>query len=595
MFMPACSLTDEFRFAFRHIKPPKAFLPNGIGFNLRWKSKSTMKHILTLFSLFLCVFSVGSAAAAQRPPNIIVILADDLGFSDIGCYGSEVRTPYLDRLAAGGLRFTQFYNCPRCCPARASMLTGLYSHQAGVGNLLEDWAPPAYTSGLSNNSATIGELLRAAGYRTYMAGKWHVCPMTEEHRHNFPLQRGFDRAWCLPGITNFFRPALVLDGNQLVGPKDQARGGDISTVARIASGDTPAEPMAGDYVTDATTDKAIQFIKENDKTNRPFFLHLAYNAPHYPLQALPEDIAKYKGHYLGGWDALRQKRYQRMIDVGVIDRRWELSPRDSDALPWSEVKDKSEWDLRMAVYAAMIESMDRGIGRVLDTLKQTGAAENTLVLFMSDNGACAEHIDFGDKPGSVTGTADSFRCLETGWANVSNAPFRLHKGWSHEGGISGPLIAYWPAVIKQNGALSGELSHLIDIMATCLDAAGTTYPRTIEGRELVPMEGRSLLPVFQGRAREGHPALFWEHMGHRAVRQGKWKLVSTYPHDWELYDAEVDRTELNDLAAQSPAKVKELNALYEAWAAKCGVLPWQNFVQRDDAERLRTHPEFRRK
>jgi len=554
-----------------------------------------MKRILILFSLFLGVLCDRSAATAERPPNIIIILADDLGYSDIGCYGSEIRTPNLDRLAAGGLRFTQFYNCSRCCPARAALLTGLYPHQAGVGCFLENWAPPAYSSGLSEHSATIAELLRPAGYRTYMVGKWHVCAMTEEHRRDFPLQRGFDRAWCLPGFTNYHQPALILDGNELVGAKGNGHGGDISTVARVAGGDASAKTISGAYVTDATTDKAIQFIVENSKTTKPFFLHLAYNAPHFPLQALPEDIARYQGTYLGGWDALRQKRYQRMIELGVIDKRWELSPRDSDAKAWTEVKDKREWDLRMSVYAAMIESMDRGIGRVLDAVRQAGAEENTLVLFMSDNGACAEHIDFGDKPSATTGSKDSFRCLEVGWANVSNAPFRLHKGWLREGGISGPLIAYWPAVIKQKGAISGELSHLIDIMATCLDAAGVTYPKTLDGRELTPMEGKSLLPVFENGAREGHAALFWEHMGHRAVRQGKWKLVNVYPHGWELYDMEADRTELKDLAAQDPAKVKELNALYEVWAAKCGVQPWKNFVERDDAERLRTHPEFRRK
>ncbi|MBP7052496.1 MAG: arylsulfatase [Phycisphaerae bacterium] len=501
--------------------------------------------------------------AGIRPverPNIVLIMADDMGYSDIGSYGGEVHTPNLDRLAMGGLRFSQFYNAARCCPTRASLLTGLYPHQAGIGHMVADQGHPAYQGYLNDRCLTIAEALKPAGYHTLMAGKWHV----GENRPHWPVDRGFDHHFGLiSGGANYF------DITQ-----DKAK----NVVRKMAIDDQPYRPpREGFYITDAFSDHAVQLLDEHGRDERPVFLYLAYTAPHWPLHALPEDIARYRGKYSKGWDAIREERYQRMVKMGLIRDQWKMSPRDGENPPWSEEKDQELMDLKMAVYAAQIERMDRGIGRVLDKIRDLGKQENTLVMFLSDNGGCAEGGPSGfdnRKNGLPPGGVDSFMSYGQSWANASNTPFRRYKHWVHEGGIATPFIAYWPAVIQSRGTITDEVSHLIDVMATCLDVGGIAYPKTQNGRELTALEGRSLLPVFREGRRQGHEALFWEHEGNRAARQGKWKLVAAHGKPWELYDLEADRTELHDMASEHPDEVDRLTALYNGWAQRCGVLPW---------------------
>jgi len=498
--------------------------------------------------------------AAKVMPNIVLIMADDMGFSDIGCYGGEVHTPNLDRLAAGGLRFTQFYNAARCCPTRASLLTGLYPHQAGVGHMVGNRGYPAYQGYLNVRCLTIAEALKMAGYNTLMAGKWHV----GEQRPHWPVDRGFDRYYGLiSGGANYFD----LSKTKAPGVK-----------RTMAIDDRAFIPEPGKfYLTDAFTENAVKFIENYGRRKEPFFLYLAYTAPHWPLHAWPEDIAKYKGKYRKGWDVVRRQRYQRMIKMGLISEKWGLSRRDAATWPWVEEKNKDLMDLKMAVYAAQIDRMDQGIGRVLDKIKELGAEENTLVLFLSDNGGCAEGGPVGfdrRQNGLPPGGVDSYMSYGLSWANASNTPFRRYKHWVHEGGIATPLIAYWPAVIKNRGSITHQVGHIIDIMATCLEVAGLEYPKTYHGRQLIPLEGKSLLAIFQGKQRPGHEALYWEHEGNRAVRQGKWKLVAAHKGPWELYDLEADRTELNNLAEKYPQKLEQLKARYASWATRCGVLPW---------------------
>jgi len=494
----------------------------------------------------------GVATAGAQPssrPNIIVIMADDMGFSDIGCYGGEVRTPNLDRLAGGGLRFTQFYNTARCCPTRAALLTGLYNHQTGVGHMVNDRGHPSYQGYLNDRCVTIAEALRPAGYRTLMSGKWHV----GENRPHWPCDRGFDHYYGLiSGGSNYWR-------------LDPGRKMAIDNEPHTPSGD-------GFYMTDAFTDHAVKFADQHAGRQDPFFLYLAYTSPHWPLHAWPEDIERYRGKYKIGWDELRRRRHARMIEMGIVDRRWPITPRDAKVPAWESAEDKDEWDLRMAVYAAQIDRMDQGIGRLIAKLEEKRALDNTLILFLADNGGCAEENIGGERPG-LPGPADSFTSYRTPWANASNTPFRLYKHWVHEGGIASPLIAHWPSRIRKGGALTHQPGHLIDVMATCLDISGVRYPAEHKGKAVLPLEGRSLAPVFDGRQRAAHP-LYWEHEGNRAMREGKWKLVSRYPGDWELYDLQADRTEMNNLAGKDTQRLERMKKMYETWAGRCGVVPW---------------------
>jgi len=505
--------------------------------------------------------SLASTPAARQHvgtrPNIVLIMADDMGFSDIGCYGGEIETPNIDSLAADGLRFTQFYNNAICVPTRASLLSGLYSQQVGVyGN----------SPRVMQRCVTLGEMLRDAGYRTLMTGKWHA--------QQIPFERGFDRYFGLcDGCCNFFNPGPRRPGE----PEPGRKGTSYGYPRRWAIDDRVYQPYAPPdpdfYTTDAFTDYALQYLDDYQGEDKPFFLYVAYTAPHYPLHAWPEDIARYRGRYMLGWDELRRQRYQRLTDMGLIDRRWGMSRRDDVVPAWDDIADKDAWDLTMAVYAAMIDRMDQNIGRLLAKIQEMGVEDNTLVLFLTDNGGCAGKANY--TPNIPPGPVESYRSVDPPWANASNTPFRKYKVWDHEGGISTPLIARWPTVIKQRGGLTNQMGHIIDIMATFVDVAGARYPSSYEGRDVLPMEGRSLLPVFQGEQRRGHQAIFWQinrNSGARAVRTPQFKLVTPGPDQpWELYDMIADRTELRNLAGRYPDKAGELAGLYDNWVLRCNL------------------------
>lgn len=522
----------------------------------------------------------GREASQDGRPNIIVMMADDMGFSDIGCYGGEIDTPNIDRLAAGGVRFTQFYNTARCCPTRASLLTGLYQHQAGIGHMVSDYGLPGYRGDLNQQCVTFGEALKPAGYTTLMSGKWHVTPVVEGDKHNWPRQRGFDRYYgTIHGAGSFYDPVTLTRENE------------------------PIEPEGDDYYyTDAISDNAAQFIEEYGRQENPFFMYVPYTSPHWPLHAPDAAIANYKGRYDMGWDELRAERHQRMIEMGVVEERWPLTPRDERVPAWKDAENKQWHARRMEVYSAQVDIMDKGIGRIMGKLEELGIADNTLIMFLADNGGCAEELGpksrglhipdktldgrpvlRGNDPSVMPGPEETYQSYGIPWANASNTPFRLYKHWVHEGGISTPLIAHWPARISQGGRLSHQPAHLIDIMATSVDVAGAEYPSTYNGNQITPLEGRPLTPIFDGNQREGHEGIYWEHEGNRAVRQGKWKLVSRYEKQtggtWELYDMEADRTEMNNLAGENPDKTAELVRMYEAWAERAQVAPWRSWVK----------------
>lgn len=503
-----------------------------------------------------------AAPDPRRRPNIVLILADDMGFSDIGCYGSEIPTPNLDRLAAGGVRFTQFYNTARCCPSRASLLTGAYPHQAAVGHMMEDKQLEGYQGDLSRRYATIAEALRPAGYGTYMAGKWHVTRFVgpDGPKHNWPIHRGFERYYgIIAGAANYFDPASLTRDD-----------------TRITAADDPEYHPAEYYLTDAISDQAARYITEHHKQrpDDPFFLYVAFTAAHWPLHAPQAAIARQRGRYDGGYEPTRRRRFERERELGLIHREWELSPQAGD---WAGVADKAFESRCMEVYAAQVERMDQGVGRIVAALQQAGRLDNTLIFFLQDNGGCAEEIRRAPGPDGkhpMPGAKDTWVSYGQSWANVSNTPFRYYKHFVHEGGISTPLIAHWPAGIRRRGELEHQPGHLIDIMATCLDVSGAEYPKELNGNPILPIEGRSLTPAFAGRAIE-REAIYWEHEGNRAIRAGQWKLVARAPAGaWELYDMEKDRTELHDLAEQQPERVKAMAAQWEAWARRAHVLPW---------------------
>jgi arylsulfatase len=511
----------------------------------------TRRWLVVLLTGLAAVWAACPARAADPAgrPNVVLIMADDMGYSDIGCFGSEIATPNLDRLAAGGLRMTQFYNTARCCPTRASLLTGLYSHQAGIGLMVGDFGTPGYRGFLSDQCATIAEVLTPAGYHPLMSGKWHV---GEQHPH-WPMDRGFEHYWGLiSGASNYFK----IDPERTLANENE----------KIT---TPPGPF---YLTDAITDHAVKYVDEYGKKPEPFFLYLAYTAPHWPLHAPAETIEKHRGKYKFGWDALRERRHRRQIELGIVDARWPLTPRDEKAPAWENAEDKDLLDLKMAVYAAQIEKLDDGVGRVMAKLKELGIEQNTLVIFLADNGGCAEAVNRGANKDAPPGGPDSFMSYGLPWANASNTPFRLYKHWVHEGGIATPFIAYWPAVIRPGQLNTSDVGHAIDLSATIYDVAGATYPKERGGKQLTPIEGKSLLPILKGGHAAGPRTLFWEHEGHRAVRQGDWKLVAREDDHWELYNLVNDRTETSDLAAKNPDKVKELRTLWEEWATRANVL-----------------------
>lgn len=526
------------------------------------------RKVLTLFFLMLSVSAFTETTAQQRganTPNIILILADDMGFSDIGCYGGEVKTPVLDKLAEEGLRYKQFYNTARCCPTRASLLTGLYPHQAGMGWMAaaDLRTTPAYQGDLNDQCVTIAEVLKPAGYSTYMTGKWHLSRDRKTEGYvtdNWPIQRGFERYFgIVPGGANYFTPMVYSNNHRYKAPDDF-------------------------YLTDAISDTSVRYIEEHfaQEPKKPFFMYVAYTAPHWPLHAPKEVIEKYKNAYKRGWDVLRGERFKRQQEIGLFDEKTRLSPRDAQVVAWNTLSEaeKEDMSMRMAIYAAQIDIMDQGIGRIVNSLKEQGQLDNTLIFFLSDNGACAEYVSSG-KSKAVDGTQETFESYRIAWANLSSTPFKEYKHFTHEGGIATPLIVHWPKGIKPalNNRYVAEYGHLTDIMATCVEVAKADYPSTSKGKTIVPMQGKSLMPHFVGNSnRRGK--VYWEHEANIALRDGKWKLVAKTEEGsvfdkatLQLYDMDADPSEMNDLSKQHPEMVREMYADWEQWAHSIGAFP----------------------
>ena len=542
------------------------------------------------------------AAAADRP-NVVLILADDMGFSDVGCYGGEIHTPNVDGLAKQGVRFAQFYNMARCCPTRASLMTGLYPHQAGIGAMNQrEGKSPSYAGELNDRCATMAEVLKDSGYHTGMVGKWHLCHLTisepgnggkaksmldfkndapiSPEKTNWPCNRGFEQHWgTIPGVDNYYDPYGLVHNEQTIKP------------------DKPDF-----YYTDFITDHAVGLIDDYaaDNATKPFFLYVAYTAPHWPMQAREADVAKYASTYSVGWDAIRQARFDRQVEMGLCKREWGLSPRaflsslndgDSKVGPWDKAEHKDWQARRMAVYAAMVECMDRGVGRILGELSAKQMA-NTVVVFLSDNGACQENVNpgwydiptqtrdgrkirVGNTHEAMPGPETVYQSYGPAWANASNTPLRRFKHFTEEGGISAPFIVRWPGQVGRVGEIDhDQVGHVIDLMPTVLAAAGATYPTEYHGHAIVPEEGINLLPVFKGGPKIDRGPLCWEHEGNRAVRMGDWKMIAAHGEPWKLYNIPADRTEAHDLSAEHPDKVAELHAAYDAWVKRVGVEEW---------------------
>ena len=528
--------------------------------------------------IFLLLFGKLLVVASPRP-NIVVILVDDMGFSDIGCYGGEIDTPNLDALARGGVRYSDFYNASRCCPTRASLMTGLHPHLTGIGHMTNppdsrrhDYGDdfPNYRGFLNRKCVTLAELLGSAGYSSYLAGKWHL---GGDQKSRWPLQRGFDRFYgCIAGSTRFFSPDTddregrgIFTGNQ--------------SVSKVRS--TTERPY---YTTDAFTDRGIKFIKEGS-SEKPFFLYLSYTAPHWPHQAHEEDIQKYRGKYMKGWDELRKERHQRQIGLGLFEEKQKLSPRDEEVPAWStlNLEKQKEMDLRMAVYAAMIDCIDQNVGKLIRTLKKREQFENTLILFLTDNGACAE--------GPALGRGEIFdiekRNLETNnnygaaWANLSSTPFRLYKHFTHEGGSATPFIMHWPKAIEPQNKWYRSPAQLIDIFPTLLKVCGVNYPKTFHNSKLPSLRGISLSASFSGKPINRSEPMFSEHENNAFMIDGKWKLVgkgvSAPPgpilDKWELYNLEEDRTEINDLAEKRNDLLNKMAKAWQAWSVADKIYP----------------------
>ncbi len=518
-----------------------------------------MKHNVALYTLCILAATLssqilragGSSGAGSSRPNIIYIMADDMGYSDLGCYGGEIRTPNMDLLAANGIKFRSFYNNARCCPTRASLLTGRYPHEAGMGHMVTpegaEVKPGPYQGFIDSRFPTIAEQLKRAGYRTYMAGKWHV----GERPEHWPLKRGFEHFFGLiNGATGYYG----------VIPQEK---GKRHIVLEDKEFDTPPE---GFYITDAFTDYAIRYLNRHkeENTRKPFFLYLAYTAPHFPLHAPEEDVTRYETVYRQGWDVIRENRYKKMVALGLADDRFRFPARPADIPSWDSADSKEEWIRKMAVYAAMIDRMDQNIGRLLAQLKENGQLDNTLIVFLSDNGACAENVarrNFND-PAVKIGQPGSYVTYDTPWANVSNTPYRKYKRFLHEGGIITPCIVSWPDRVKPEEGYHPAPAYVIDLLPTAMELAGMPE----EG-----LPGNSLSFLWNSK-QPAERTYFWEHEGNQAVRKGKWKLVKDKEDkDWALYDLAKDPAESADLSRADGARVSELKKLYEKWAGEVGV------------------------
>ena len=517
----------------------------------------------------------GTREKPDTRPNVVLILADDLGYSDVGAYGGEIRTPHLDQLAYDGIRFTNFYNAARCCPTRASLLTGLYPHQAGVGMMVYHNRGGSYQGFLNRSSVTLAEVLREAGYKTMMSGKWHV---GHKEVSQWPTSRGFDRFYGIHIHVDSYWKVLencdvYLDGKLHIPATDDPK--------------NDLYPEKDWYTTDVFTDYGIHFLNQEvvdkPKDDRPFFLYMAYNAPHFPLEAPDEDIARYKGKYMDGWDKLREEKHERMKQMGIIPEQAVLSP--SDNVDWDSLSanDRENLDFRRAMYAAQVDRLDQNIGRLVDHLKAIGEFDNTLIIFLSDNGCSAEVGMFGmnwdqykmssypqwkEKSGWSVSQGQA-------WANVSNVPFRMYKIFTHQGGMATPLIMHWPDRIKTKGEVRRQPGHIVDIMTTLSELGGATYPETYDGHQITAMEGKSLVPLLDKDIEvDRHPYIFWEHDGNRAVRKGNWKLVAFRQKPWELYNLADDPTELNDLVNEQSELAEELEQAYTDWAKRVDARDW---------------------
>ncbi|MBS1663234.1 MAG: arylsulfatase [Bacteroidetes bacterium] len=527
--------------------------------------------IPSLVLLLAACWCQGQSTAKPRP-NIVLILADDLGYSDIGCYGGELQTPNLDKLAAGGVRFLNFYNNGRCCPSRASLLTGLFPHEAGIGDMVYANDGPGYRGYLDSNTVTLAETLGQAGYQTLMSGKWHV----GHAEGQWPTDRGFQKFYGINKHVDSYYKVLpgcevYLNGSQL-----------IPSTARPVNTLNPEKEW---YTTDAFTDYALSFLKQARHTDNPFFLYLAYNSPHFPLEAPDSVIKKYVGKYKMGWDRLREEKFKRMKEMGLVPAGSALSPSENPRWDSLSADDQNEMDFRRAIYAAQVDVMDRNIGRVLNYLDSTRQMDNTVIIFLSDNGCSAEEGNFGlnfdkyriknyeDWKHEGGWSVSQGQC----WANVSNVPFRLYKKFVHQGGIATPFIVHWPGHIDHPGSFSTQVGHIIDLMPTLVDIAGGRYPRTFNGRTISPEEGISLRAALEhpGVLVAGQRDLAWEHIGNKAYREGNMKLVlEPATKQWALYDLSSDPYEMHDLSGKFPEKKATLLKKYEQWAARTGVRPY---------------------
>ena len=555
--------------------------------------------LLAVAGLGFCILPL-QAQKIDKKPNIIIILTDDMGFSDIGCYGSEINTPNIDKLGLNGIRFTQFYNTARSSCSRASLLTGLYPHEANMGFLSNyNYTEPGYGDDLSKNSVTLAQVLKSAGYSTYMSGKWHISKNIDNVNgdiSNWPLQRGFDRFFgILNGSDNYYDPGTLMSNNTFIAPSKNF------------------------YMTYAISDTAVSYIRSQSK-EKPFFIYVAYTAAHWPLQAPENEIDKYKGKYKIGWDSVRENRFEKQKELGVIPKNTVLSTRSPEIPAWKDETMKPFQERRMETYAAMVDIMDKGVGKIMAALKEKGELENTVIFYMHDNGGCAElegsdiptvplteeqkvlkpfpadFIQMSKKPeytrdgkfvrsgrGVMAGPADAWMAYGPEWANVSNTPYRLYKQYVHQGGISSPLIINWPEGIKNKGTITRQVSHLIDIVPTVLELSGAKYPASMNGNEIQPLEGISLTPTFINKTVD-RKLVFWEHQANRALRMGNWKLVAKTKtpkkftendeNTWELYNLEQDPSETHNLASTYPEKVKEMSEIWKKEALRTKALPW---------------------
>ncbi|MCM8532087.1 MAG: arylsulfatase [Lentisphaeraceae bacterium] len=529
--------------------------------------------ILLLLSLFI----------QAEKPSVILILVDDLGYSDLGSFGGEIQTPNIDKLAVNGLRMTQLYNSARCCPTRASLMTGLYPHKTGVGFMTVDNNKPGYRGFLNDNCVTSATILKQAGYKTYLAGKWHL--RGKSGKECTPTNRGFDEFYGpFHDYADFYKPELY---------------------HRLPEGRAKLPKAKSDfYATDAITDHALHFMDDARKAKKPYYLYLAYNAPHFPLQAPKNLIDKYISTYEKGWDSLREERIKRMKNMGILPEKSTLSKKGivpkvpnrnksskyyGKQIPaWNSLDSARKKDLvrRMATFAAMVDSVDQNVGRVIEDLKKNNEHENTVIFFLSDNGACAEWDPYGfdnnpypknklheGKDLDLIGQKGTFHSYGTGWANMCNTPFTSYKHYTYEGGISSPMIIHYPKGIHRPGRINRTVNHVMDIPATIIELAVGNYPKTHKGKSVYPLQGRSLVPIMNGQNNAENRTICIEHEGNRAIRSGKWKAVWTnYSKKWELFNIDADRSETHDIANSHPEIVSQLNIQWLNWTK-------ENFVQ----------------